>query len=755
MLTATLPARPSTPAAKRARLSEHASSRNIASQVASGNYSSFQALVDDVNLACELVVGRRRKEGSKRSQGSLPVVEVINRCQAFQKHLDNFMRRNPFRDELIVKTEPSDTEVGTGASPAPQGEQIALTLFGNAPRGRQMFSSLRIGDGEVDESLLPNGITVTKVAPTNSNNDRRTFGDVFYPRSTLPPLERPNKRPKPTTAMWIDPVEALAAERTERKGYLYKQQQSGHWINYGYPKPSETASRPNPFRNGLGDNDALFRSVYSSFAPAYESDGAMVPESVKGEVWWDRSGERQLRSFLSLLDEPAPEPDRPQLAPLDESTLEEAVSSFTAQPIEEAEDSNNPSVKEEDVDDLLEQISDLITTLNSYRQIRNFHSPAEQPGADAPDPATTPSAAEQETYETLRMSLFAMVSSLPPYAVAKLDGDQLSELNVSQALVVHNTDYAGTMEGDDYTQQQRQLAHINQMQGARTAAVPPAPSPAASRPGYQTPPAAAPYVPRGYGGARMLKQQPAAAATPYGARYTNSPQPYAGRPMAAAVPHSPYVPSPAPTPQPYTSGTMLQPFQRPTAAPARLAAASPAAAAAQAQRRVSAMPGFPAPVPATTPGGYYAPRPAAAGVGQYATSSPRPQSSLAMAGSQQQPQPARYFQSQGPQQQQQQPVPTTTATSTTAASMTGTPTATPTPSAGGAGVASYGRVSTTDQAALMNRSGRQQPVATAQPSPAPAPPQMPGQQLGQDQGQPQPQPARTTRTTRAGAAAGR
>merc|ERR1712169_10386 len=51
----------------------------------------------------------------------------------------------------------------------------------------------------------------------------------------------------------------------------------------------------------------------------------------------------------------------------------------------------------------------------------------------------------------LRDQLKILISSLPPFAVAKLDGDQLEELNISTKLLVEPPDYQGTGQVDDYT----------------------------------------------------------------------------------------------------------------------------------------------------------------------------------------------------------------------------------------------------------------------------------------------------------------
>jgi hypothetical protein len=115
-------------------------------------------------------------------------------------------------------------------------------------------------------------------------------------------------------------------------------------------------------------------------------------------------------------------------------------------------------VKSEDdteVDDLLQEINDLIQTLYSYQRMRLSTLPtiAMTPGqknllAEVIGTPSTPSAVENEVYRTLRAQLALLIAQLPPYAVARLNGDQLEELNVSSHIVVESGDEPGIMDDD-------------------------------------------------------------------------------------------------------------------------------------------------------------------------------------------------------------------------------------------------------------------------------------------------------------------
>jgi len=145
----------------------------------------------------------------------------------------------------------------------------------------------------------------------------------------------------------------------------------------------------------------------------------------------------------------------------------------------------------------------------------------------------------------LRSQLSILVSTLPPFAVAKLNGDQLDELNISTKILVDVPDRPGTGQVDDYTWRKQRMA-----QQATTAASRPLATPAV-RPNYvpgQTNPATYNSQVRNYNAS-----VPATAA--YGMRAPpNYQTPTASRP--------PYSPAPYPNAYPSSRPTVQQ-FQRP------------------------------------------------------------------------------------------------------------------------------------------------------------------------------------------------
>jgi hypothetical protein len=148
------------------------------------------------------------------------------------------------------------------------------------------------------------------------------------------------------------------------------------------------------------------------------------------------------------------------------------VSNFQAQEIQELP---TEARAPEDVDDVLADISELLETLHSYQQIRSLDSRAALG-------VSKPSSAEFDSYELLRSQLAILIATLPPFAVAKLDGDKLEKLNVGTKIIVDTVDYRGTAQPDEYT-----LSRYRAAQSANTPAARPQMPTTQARPTYQTP----------------------------------------------------------------------------------------------------------------------------------------------------------------------------------------------------------------------------------------------------------------------------
>lgn len=396
--------------------------------------------------------------------------------------------------------------------------KTVLTLFANASGPRMLFSSLqqavRVPSTSsttldtsvavtlpIQESTLPNILSATKIVATDLDETKKekkkpsTFGELFAPPASIPQLSPPKPAKSLTTRgssiTWV-PAPTESSSKSTRSGFVYSKQPltTGQWLGYsGVDSPQEpvtaeakqkhrqralSTGEPNPPLSkatvaalNQAKEDALFRSAYSSFAPTYDDAIAIVPAKTRNQVWWRRIGSNKFTEAFAidpalLGEEPDTEPAEPP--EVDEEAevkaFEEAVEDFDPEMLPPGfpEPSGDKAT-----DDILKEISELLETLHSYQRIRNSslatsaRTPVVQNSSLAQLNGTpsNPSSAEVETYDILKTQLALMIQMLPPYAVAKLNGDQLSELNISRNIVIETKDYRGVMEEDPITRQSK------------------------------------------------------------------------------------------------------------------------------------------------------------------------------------------------------------------------------------------------------------------------------------------------------------
>lgn len=642
LLSCPLPSSPVKPRSKRAKISgDKDEAASIQDRVTSDRYNTLSEFLSDIEKASAAVIERNKTQASGTPTDGTPVTETVNRIAAFKKLLNSLVRQAHVSPASIkAETPGNDTEVSEKQSTSTEESRnngLVLTLFGNPANPKQLYSSLQksvkvpLSSDESEskkyvevqtplpEDGLPNGITTTKVTPYDGEKPKvtkRTFGEVFTPKSTLPLLEpprRPRSSSRPSQVPWIDPFDTVTNYRSflgDRNNYSFAQLPSGNWLQYGgvtsspsfwsrrqKQQPSQQHGEEKYHEDPIlwPDEDAsMLQGVYSSFAPTFDSSGAVVQADSKNLVWWTKRGAKRLDVLLSIPDEGVPSDTTVQpgsIGDLDESTLEEMVRSFNPDDFadasipsgaaknaeDEGEEDEEEKVEkvektpeEKDTDDLLAEVSDLLETLSSYQRIRNLELPTPNQSAEAKDTTSTqtspnkPSDAEFDVYETLRSSLSVLVSQLPPFAVAKLNGDQLADLNISQKILVENTDYPGSMEKDDHTIQQERAA---------VAAAAPAPNRTSSTPsrpsGYQPQ-----YNQRAFNvNARIQPPGSFQSPQPYypprqpstpGSYTPGNPQPLPGaRPPATPGQRPAYFPGYGqPTPQ-FNQGNPVPQYQRP------------------------------------------------------------------------------------------------------------------------------------------------------------------------------------------------
>lgn len=387
--------------------------------------------------------------------------------------------------------------------------RTVLTLFGSAQGPKQLFSSLQQprsvtpldGASALDlsvkitlplrESTLPNIISTTEVFPLPDDVDEKrkanaTIGKVFKAPAHLPQLSPP-KLAKPLTTkgnvVTFAPPELPKPSRKGSHSYATQNLATSNWLGYGGADMPKDPTSPNEKKKSrqralsMGEaqqpppestlvavkqakEDALFRSAYSSFAPSRDDTTAVVPEETKNMVWWQKVGEKRFHEVF---------PIDPELLGLGESdsvvddideneeeAFKEAVDTF--EPTEERlfADTEANTVLDKDTEEVLHEISELLETLASHQRIRNSslatnpRTPVIQNSslASLAGSPSTPSSDEIDVYQMLKSQLTLMVSQLPPYAVAKLNGDQLDELNISRTLIVENKATRGVLEDD-------------------------------------------------------------------------------------------------------------------------------------------------------------------------------------------------------------------------------------------------------------------------------------------------------------------
>lgn len=374
-----VPSRGAVQASKRTKLVEPGEKTTIASLIQSDAYRSVDELIADVDTVTFIIL----EDIQAKSDGINPMRQPLShkdqerllRVSAFKKELRNILLREMAQrpDQMPTVTLLDDgfsnptlsngvngkRTVQLGSSDGSNG--VVLTLYGNAPQPKQLFSSLQkpthitanastraANGGPIDdatrdfssvevfaplrETALPNGISTTKIIPVPSTElgegkqHAPTIGDLFAPSAGVPPLNppRPSKlsATRSASVTWFNPAEAASSTRSHRREtYTSQPLSTGQWLTYNVaPSPTQLASpeakrkqrdralsigEPRPtlpqevmVAHQQAKEDALFRSAYSSFAPSRDDAAALIPEAVKNRLWWRRVGEQRFHEMF-------------------------------------------------------------------------------------------------------------------------------------------------------------------------------------------------------------------------------------------------------------------------------------------------------------------------------------------------------------------------------------------------------------------------------------------------------------------------
>lgn len=378
-----------------------------------------------------------------------------------------------------------------------------ITLRSQTEKGtQQLYSGLQLEDSvtgqikRLDGRRLPNGFDLTDPATMDTSllaptKDRRTFGDVFRPPSSLKQLDVPRSTRstfRGNTLTFSKDSSLDKPQSGNRNDYRSQQLPVGSWLSYNLSDhQSDKRLRGRSLAQGdlraallandlasqdTEDASSLFKKAYSSFAPTFDTSKAVVTEHDRDRQWFSKNGPRKLRAIFKrqISDDPS-EPTSEIQGPDDDFAT--VVSNFEPQ---ESDQIPPPSEEVESIDDILADLSSLLNTLHSQQQLRSLDTRPSHTTAKPPPQ-------EIDTYDLLLNQFTILVSGLPPFAVAKLDGDKLAALNISTQVLVDTPDYRGTAQPDEFTLSRYRAAQ------ATTAAARPQPQPQSqpARPTYSTP----------------------------------------------------------------------------------------------------------------------------------------------------------------------------------------------------------------------------------------------------------------------------
>ena len=546
------------PDVKRARLvTNEFTESTIEKRISSGYYTSKEHITQDV-------VRLRQDNASTETAAKAeldPELESI---------ADKFM--------ALLHSSLSKTSSSTENGASTPGQIIMLRSI-TEKGSTTLYSGLQtIAPSEHDSVIngrkLPNGFDLAepvKLDPLflGQTKQLRKFADVFGPHRNTRALEMPRTQPamrSNTLKFRADPFPERAGAYN-RQDYRHQQLATSTWVDYskGHSLDEQDISRKyrdkgvaaHDFRAALIANDhsvnestnniSLFKRAFSSFAPVTDSTLSLVNEQDRNRSWWKKQGQKRISKIFT-----SEYPDLEEAPLINQKDVEsETFDDVLSYDPEKDAVPPSPQVEPETVDDVLEEVSQLLETVHSYQRIRSLET---RQSADSAKPST----AEFDTYTMLRDQLAILIASVPPFLVAKLDGNKLSDLNISTNLRLESVDYRGTLKADDATLAKYRAAH----QSAVSRVQPVAPPVAAPRPQYNAPPqtAASHYTSNLQAYAQNLGVQ-AQQAQRQAQQYA-TPQNVQQR-----ATYGGYQPTQTPSqPQSYTAQPTVQQFQRPPSA---------------------------------------------------------------------------------------------------------------------------------------------------------------------------------------------
>ena len=348
----------------------------------------------------------------------------------------------------------SPSTTPTSSHTAAQVLTVRSSVDGGLPK--QLFTGLRLPSvhhepiPDSDIKKLPNGFDVVEAVscpdtPNNHTQETRTFGQVFRQTRNTRPLDlpKPAKSSQAIHLRFSQPLESLSSSKDDYRSAALT---SGSWLQYTAPPSDKNAN--------LSDKDveSLFNSSFTSFAPAEDNTMAIVPRSTRAQLWYRKHGTVAMRKILPIV--PLDEDKTVSIYPDIDDDFQQVIQDYL--PTNSSEIQHLQSSEDKDADELLEEVSSLLQSLASYQSIRDL------------DPVSTsrsrvePEKDEFDIFEMLRLQLMTLIAALPPFALAKLDGQQLGALNLSTKILLRTPDIAGTGQPDDGTLHRQRVTQAQQ-----------------------------------------------------------------------------------------------------------------------------------------------------------------------------------------------------------------------------------------------------------------------------------------------------
>ncbi|KAH6896836.1 hypothetical protein B0T10DRAFT_165712 [Thelonectria olida] len=479
------------PESKRQKSNEPDVPATISDKAATNVYTSLDDVAADIVSAVKASIAELKTDPSESEKHE----KAVARVEEFKNKALQLLRQENAYPKTTI--EPLAVEADLPASP--QKGELVLSLIGYAPQERRLFSSLPVSHSDqLGLTTLPQGVALTHIMPTTTQERTQTLGELFSSPRALPPLQppkQPKTQAKSTTLDFYHP-ELTDSSKLQGNSYFTTKLPSGYFLDYSNAAPSSqmqtkqreraqslAGKKPSTTELEMSEMEALFRGAFSSFAPCKDDTAALVPSSVASRVWWQRSGQPYFQNMIEVeyyADKQGDaETDKSKVPEIDEDAIQEAIDGWDDSVVDPSLQSvmGKKDDQDKEVDEILEEVTDMIETLSSYQRIRNLNLPNSQ-NRQSSDPVTNdmlatagpqPSEEEQATYQVLKAQLALIIKTLPPYAVAKLNGDQLEDLLISTKVQIQTDQYKGVMEEDEAAMQ----ARLRAQQAAQAANVRP------------------------------------------------------------------------------------------------------------------------------------------------------------------------------------------------------------------------------------------------------------------------------------------